>query len=449
MYISKVATGIVVFSLSCLNAGWAQSLQLSDVQGSMDLQFLPELGYSYTLFSSPDLKQWSHIASLRDGIWQLPASELGYFRRFYRINKVVPLGDLNTALSRWNDFKLGLAERYHIGLIGDSYTHSRERYPKRLKRTLAARYGNLGAGYLSFAEFTSGEYRFPNGSVDETELSYDMPEAEWIAQYGDGYGADSCHMTSAITNAKITINVLLSVERMHLYYAKKPNGGGFRYRVRGGAWAVVDTADVSLSLGIEVLDLEEYDAPYDLEVETLASGVTMMGAEAIKSGNGVAVHKLGATGKKATSFVTNSVARDLLGELNLDMGIILFGTNEQGGNQSPVVFKAALENICSSLRSNSPLVELVLIVPCYTKYESEDPRAYKLEDYRNAMIEVAVAFDDVLLDLTEVFGPEDALQDLIDTGLMASDRIHPSTSGVGAYVIADAISYCVLQVGDL
>lgn len=200
--------------------------------------------------------------------------------------------------------------------------------------------------------------------------------------------------------------------------------------------------DAPEQLGIELLDLRAHTAPYDVEIEALGADVTLIGAEAIKEGSGVVVHKLGATGRASYNFATNTVSKQSLVQLNLDMVIIMFGTNEQLGGQiqSVIWYKGALSNIISSLRAGNPAMDVVLMLPCYTKYETEDPRTYKLQDYGKAMREVALEKKAAFIDFTEVFGPAAELQNLIDAGLMHFDRIHPTIGpGSGGFLIADTL----------
>lgn len=448
-YLKRACACLIVLILTPCS-GSAQALAIYNEAGETGLRFNPEPGYSYKVDSSLDLASWSHLVSLRgqeEIDWPLRASELGQQKLFFRTSKVVATGLDN--LTGWSAFQNSETGRFQIGLIGDSYTHNRIRYAKRLKQTLTAQYGNLGAGFLGFGFAGSPPTVFPNGSIDDTELSYVIPYEQWTYQYGNGYGPDACHVTSSVSNASLSIQVLRSVDSIKLFFANDPGTGGFHYRVAGGSWTTVST-DAPLGFDIELIDVSGLSAPYNIELETLDSGVTLIGAEAIKTGQGVVVHKLGATGKAAINFANNPVAKESLVELNLDMVIIMFGTNEQGGGhiQSVIWFKSALSNIISSLRAGNPSIDVVLMLPCYTKYELEDPKTYKLQDYGQAMREVALERHAAFLDLTKVFGPATELQNLIDSGLMHTDRIHPTTTGVGSggYLIADTVSRSVLAV---
>lgn len=421
----------------------ARKLEING-QGNYEFKFIPEQEYSYKICVSSDLQNWTHVESIRGDtelVWPVPEEEMEHARRFFRAEKVMATGLEN--LTSWTDYQSEPDERYCIGLIGDSYTHARERYAKRLKQNLTAAYGNLGAGYLGFAYVIGSG---ANGSIDQTELHYSITSSQWVVQYGSGYGSEACHVTSAVTNAHIDVQVLKTVGSIKIYYADQPGTSGFRYRIQEGAWTAVPT-DGPLAFQIKSIDLEDYTAPYTVEIETTGVGVSLAGVEAIISGDGVVVHKLGATGRRAIHFMGNPMNRAALKELNLDMAIIMFGTNEQISNQTPSSFKSALENIIDKLRLDKPSIDIVLMLPCYTKYELEDPRAYRLQDYGVVMQQVANERAGAYIDFRAVFGPAEKLQKLIDTGLMKSDRVHP-TSGLnsGGHLMADTITRSVLLV---
>ena len=442
MMIKRLTWLQVFMALYLVILGQGATIENND--GVLGLKFRPYAGNSYKICASSDLLSWCHVETVRGDrqvTWPVPANELLYKKRFYCVERVVAVGLDN--LTNWTAYQSEPVERYCIGLLGDSYTHDRERYAKKLKQNLTAVYGNLGAGYLGFAYVIGSG---ANGSIDQTELHYSITNSQWMVQYGSGYGPEACHVTSAVTNAHIDVQVLKTVDTMKIYYADKLGTTGFKYRIQTGGWTAVAT-DGPLAFKVKSIDLAEHSAPYTVEIETTGVGVSLTGVETVISGDGVVVHKLGATGKRAIHFMDNSLNRAALKELDLDMAIVMFGTNEQLINQTPLSFKSALENIVDKLRQDRPGMDIALTLPCYTKYELESPRTYKLHDYGQVMRQVAVEKGAAYFDFTEVFGPAEKLQKLIDTGLMGADRIHP-TSGLnsGGHLMADTITRSVLLV---
>ena len=415
--------------------------------GGMHLGVNSVSGYSYKVSGSTNLVDWSHLVSVRgqDVVpWSLPAAELAYAKRFFRADMVTAQG--LTGLNRWTNFQATAGARLQIGMIGDSYTQNRSRYTKRLKQTLTAQYGDLGAGFLGFASFSAAGL---NGSVDDTELNYTIAYTNWTTKNGGGYGPDAGHVTSLSNNASLSIQVLKTVETNKLYYVNTPGTAGFHYRIRDAvttqSWVTVST-DATLSLGITAIDTRTNIAPYNIDIEALGLGVSLIGSEAVKAGPGVVAHKLGCSGGRADQFAVNTVSQAALNALNLDLIIIMFATNEQAGNATPASFKTALQNIITTVRSVKPGIDVILMLPCYTQYELEIPKAYKLHDYGAVMLQVAASNNAAFIDFSDVFGPATQLQNLIDAGLMATDRIHPSTTGVGSggYLMADTISKSIL-----
>lgn len=416
--------------------------------GGMHLGVNAQAGYSYKVSASTNLVDWTHLVTVRgqDVVpWSLPAAELAYVKRFFRADKVTAQG--LTGLTVWTNFQATAGARLQIGMIGDSYTQNRARYTLRLKQTLTAKYGDLGAGFLGFASFSAAGL---NGSVDDSELNYTIAYTNWTTKNGGGYGPDAGHVTSVSNNASLTIQVLKTVETNKLYYVNSPGTAGFHYRLRDAvttnSWVTVSTA-AALSLGITAIDTRTNIAPYYIDIEALGIGVSLIGSEAVKTGSGVVAHKLGCSGGRADQFAANTVSQAALNALNLDLIIIImFATNEQAGNATPASFKTALQNIITTVRSVKPGIDVILMLPCYTEYELEIPKAYKLHDYGAVMQQVATANNAAFIDFSDVFGPATELQDLINAGLMATDRIHPSTTGAGSggWLMADTIAKSIL-----
>lgn len=426
-------------------------LTLLGTGDSKQLQFLPPKGFSYMIESSPDLISWTHRVTRRGpGIvqWSLPSADASAPRNFFRLGKVVAHGLSN--LTGWAAYQASPSGSFRIGAIGDSYTANRDRYVKRLKQTLASTYGDLGAGFLGFSAWATFSSSV-NGSSDETQLSCSVPAAQWTSVYGSGYGPDAGHVTAATSNSSLSVTVHKSVDSLKIYYAKTASSPGFRYGFQTGgitsSWTNVPTAAGATSLGTESLTVSSRAAPYTMEIQALGTGVALIGVEAVINGTGVVLHKLGSSGGRASGF-TGSMPAASLRQLDLDMAIIMFGTNEQGGNVTPAAFKANLQSISNNLRTQNPAVDLVFMLPCYTANELESPRAYKLQDYGNAMRDVATANQGAFLDFTQIFGPAAELQNLIDSGLMHTDRIHPSTTGIGSggFLMADTITWSILSM---
>ena len=197
---------------------------VQDTGGGMHLGVNSVAGYSYKVSASTNLVDWNHLVTVRgqDVVpWSLPAVELAYVKRFFRADKVTAQG--LAGLTVWTNFQAAAGARLQIGMIGDSYTQNRARYTKRLKQTLAAQYGDLGAGFLGFASYSAAGL---NGSVDDTQLNYTIAYTNWTTKNGGGYGPDAGHVTSLSNNASLTIQVLKTVETNKLYYVNTPGDGG-------------------------------------------------------------------------------------------------------------------------------------------------------------------------------------------------------------------------------
>jgi hypothetical protein len=226
----------LAISVSLISALHAQKIEMYHENEKLGLRIPTEAGHTHKLLASEDLITWKHLVSLRNPTqvdWPLRTSELNCERLFFQSEKVVATGLEN--LKCWQAFRSAEdTGRFQIALIGDSFTHARDRYAKRLKQNLATRYGNLGAGYLGFGYAQNSTNLFTNGSIDETQLNYTIPTDQWTYQYGNGYGPDACHVVALVPNAQISIQVKYTVEEMKIYYVTKLGSLGFRYRIAGG-----------------------------------------------------------------------------------------------------------------------------------------------------------------------------------------------------------------------
>lgn len=399
---------------------------------------------NYMVHASSTLTDWSHLVTVRgegELTWILPPAQTSYQQRFFRVAPVVARGV--DELTSWAAYMASGAGDFRIGLIGDSYTHHPTRYVRRLRDNLAVVHGDLAAGCCCFG--FKPTFR-KNGSIDAGQLDFSLNPNDWTATYGDGYGPDACHVVSNSAGASITVAVGADTNTLRIHYVSTVGSSGFRYNVDGGGWNTQPT-DGTLAYASTDVDVSAETAPFDLTLEALSAGVTLLAAEAINTGDGIVAHKLGASGRLADNFMTNQIARDATRALDLDMVIVMFGTNEQASNRTPASFGAAIENIIQTLRDDNPAIDVVLILPPYTMLEEEAPTHYSLDAYGEELERIAGLSMACTVKLTEVFGPASELQNLIDDGLMSTDRIHPTKgSGSGGYLIADTIGDLVFSL---
>ena len=279
---------------------------------------------------------------------------------------------------------------------------------------------------MSFG-YPSGWVAGKNGSINSAWMEAFLDATEWTSTYGYGYGPDACHLTSESEASNISIWLKLQYDRVRIYYVTDPESRGFRYRVNGYSdWQVVDTGESQEAKMIEISDLptQKYT---EVQIEALSANVHLLGASALIDGNGVVVSKLARSGGMASMFAHNEYAVASYGLLDLDMGLILFGINEQFNGVSGSDFRASIEALVLALRSVNPQIDIVLVLPNYTKFELEQSTGISLDVYRAELQSLALIMDCCFFDMTKVFGPAKRLQDLIDNGLIYSDRIHPTT----------------------
>ncbi|MEM1084363.1 MAG: SGNH/GDSL hydrolase family protein [Verrucomicrobiota bacterium] len=432
----------LVFAVSSvLAAAQPVPVEISSSEEGLSLRFTAQSRVSYLVESSTGLLDWEHQATLRgDGpiIWSLPRAKMQDGRRFFRIAPFKAVGV--DRLHRWPAY-VDQGGRFSIGLFGDSYTHAPLRYGRPLAEALSNEFGDLGPGFCGFG-FTGTGSR--NGAIDPDQLSYRLSESDWSSAYGFGFGPDACHITALSPRAALTITAGPGIEALRIHYVRSPGSGGFRYRVNQGLWRARPTGGENQFASLDI-GLPDNSGSTEVDLEAIFAGVTLLGAEAVVQGDGVVVHKLSVTGGRAEAFMTNQVSKDAVNALGLDMAVIFFGTNEHAGNRTPASFENAVRNMIGGLREGSPDIDIVLVLPPYTMFESEVATAFSLQAYGERLKKIAEDLNGAYVDFTQVFGPATELQYLIDVGLMRSDRVHPTTGeGSGGQLIAETLGYEVL-----
>jgi hypothetical protein len=318
-------------------------------------------------------------------------------------------------------------------LLGDSYTAGF--YAEWMRKFLMTdSYPNGGAGWCSFSRFgtTIGS---ANGSVNSEDLSFTYTPSEWDFTNTNTLGLNG-HVTCNTVNAIITINATQLLDSVLLVFEKHSGGGNFQFRINGGSWNTVSTANTTQATGIYTITTSSYTAAFSIDIQALSTGIIFMGCIGRKSGNVLCLHKAGISGGNASMMAQNQIWSDNA-TLCTPKGVaIMFGTNEMSGGTLPSVFRTNIQNIIDKIRAIEPYCDILLMSPTYTKYETETPTTYSLDAYAQVLFELAVANDAAFINFAQVFGAFS--QAAIDAGFMNSDRIHPGVPR-GAKLMAETI----------
>lgn len=334
-------------------------------------------------------------------------------------------------LRRWIEWNRSRDYRYDLLLIGDSYTHGF--YSVWLRNFLLADgYPNGGAGWCSFSRWGDSPLSY-NSSVTPDDLHFSYTTSEWAFTNTNSLGLNG-HVTSTVANATITIIATQLVNAITIVFEKHSGAGDFQWRVNGGGWSTVSTANATQIIGTLTIDTSALSAAFTIEVQALSTGIIMLGCIGRKTGNVLNIHKAGISGGNAGMFAQNQIWSDNAALVTPQGVAIMFGTNEMSGNTLPSVFRTNIQNIITKVRAINPYCDVLLMCPTYTKYETENPTAYSLDAYAQVLFELAVANDAAFLNYTQVFGAFS--QASVDAGFMNADRIHPGV-GRGSKLMAE------------
>jgi len=144
--------------------------------------------------------------------------------------------------------------------------------------------------------------------------------------------------------------------------------------------------------------------------------------------SGVVYHSIGVNGGKFSDFARARFFARELADLNPDLIILSFGTNEAQGQQTARSLYQQIDGLVSQLRQYAPNAYFLFTTPAdsYLKGRGFNP-------YMNQISEVISQFardkNYALWDLFQLSGGEKSAQNWKSSGLMSSDSVHYSKSG--------------------
>lgn len=288
-----------------------------------------------------------------------------------------------------------------------------------------------GAGFLSFF---NGDSAIASQSILPERVSCSWTTSHWTNNTSTNtYGPAGVDVVSTGNGSLITVRMREWYTSVDLLYLRQSGGGQFRYRVAGGSWTTVSTANASRALGTETISISNSltVAPVDfnIEIEALAAGVSLAGLICKTSPYAFNCHSCAATGNTAGTFGQDATLfASGMAALGANTAVIMFGINELVSQVPLATFKTNLQRIITALPAGC---NVLLMAPHETKYETEVSPGGPLrqKDYSGAMWEVCEANPGrcAFIDWATIVGTFS--QTLVDAGIMHSDRIHLAAAG--------------------
>lgn len=419
---------------STINIGSAQMVDygasdylfaITDASGRISLQIDPDGGLSGKITSSEVVAARGSRASLSDRINQ--------HHNAYGLPKRHVWGEWYLRETRQRLRKRLLAEsaRLSVALIGDSWTHAATRWSGPFASALKTLYGDGGPGWVGFG-FAGAGYTLSNGNVgSDATLSYG---GTWTAAYAASTSPDICQVASATAGDTLTVGFTGSgASGVDLFYIA--GAGAIQYRWNGGAW---NSLSLASGTGLTVAALTGVPAgAWTLELQNVSGTTTLCGVNVKKTTDGVVVHKLGATGSRASQWsgVNATEWQAGLTALAPNLVAVLLATNDQGVYDS-ATFKGYVQTLVTRIKTAVPLADVLLIIPC----ENGRANTWPMSDYAAAMYELAATNKCAFMDLQYVFG--DSFSEYASTSArawFAADLIHPDPTTGGRAIVDDVM----------
>ena len=285
--------------------------------------------------------------------------------------------------------------------IGDSWVANNGIW-NGLEVSLQSQFGNAGLGYVSFNTFES--IQSFNGIYFATRTTL----GTWTERHkvAGALGPDLADATTTDTATPANRAILATAETMVLYYAKQSGGGTFRYKIDAGSWTTIDTSNATTAVATVSIATGSY-APHTLTVEIVSAsttGITLLGVDCQTSKDGVRIHKLGAGGATAQSFldVDPVVWKASLTTLAPDVILITLGTNEDLQNVPPATLGSTLSTLIGLAQAAVPTADIVLVTPADN---GQAGLTYTMDQYIAQERAIAVTGNFGFVDTYTAFGP--------------------------------------------
>lgn len=285
-----------------------------------------------------------------------------------------------------------------VAWIGDSWINSAGRLHSPLKTILQAEYGAAGAGYCS----ASIEPTVPAGVTRNRAGTWTDRNKGTTPK---GYGPDLFDAITTDAATPASVDWTSTATDFLLLYLQQAGGGSFRWRIDSEAWTTVSTDDTPTELGtVSITGLS--DASHVLTVEVVSAGgagICMLGVDCKVAGNGVRVHKLGASGSTAASWTAHpdgAVLAAALAVMAPNVIAVTLGTNDHSNSVDPAAFAASIEALLVTAIGSLDAQALIV-----SPADNGNTAVYTVQDYVSELRSSSVAEGYAMFDSLLLLGP--------------------------------------------
>lgn len=346
----------------------------------------------------------------------------------------------------------GTLADFDVLMVGDSWTAPDDRLAGQVYSILTNCAPIAEVGWVGFTTYSGG------GGLLDDNLGTLTKTGSWANVFGT-VSPDSQAIQSTTAGDYVDLQVERYYSDRFKFYYDGTKVGSFKWRTQyrngpiNGSWVTATdwTTNTVAVAGsdpwIEIEDAITEGYSKRLEIECLSGTNVIYGAwcQNESGQKGIAVHKAGKSGARLSLWsdisdgADSAYQREALADLDPDMVVICFGTNEQGGyhtvahpSDQYAWFESYLDNIYTALGDDT---DVLIITPAQNLlYEAVGP----MYAYRDAQHLIAQKYDCAYINLIPAFGNTTTdYEDGTDFGYLESDDVHPSAAGLA--VIKDTI----------
>lgn len=285
----------------------------------------------------------------------------------------------------------GASTTLKIGLFGDSWTADPTRWFDLIRARFDAEIGVDGPGWIA----ANVEIAVPTGASR-------IRTGTWTDERTTGVlGPDTSHASTTDPSATFTFGGA-GVTHWVVQWVSQPGGGSFDVGLVGGSVVTVST-DAAQAHGVTTIT-GDGTTGLAISINTVGAGITFLGVQGLADTAPATLFKLGSGGSTAARFVSvpEALFIDAVAALDLDVAVIMLGTNDMSGNVVPAAFRASLETIVSRIRAALPLCDILLCTPGDNGLTG---RTYTMVEYADVMFEAAQAGGHAMVDFVDILGP--------------------------------------------
>lgn len=340
-------------------------------------------------------------------------------------------------------------QRPVIGMIGDSWSTSSAHLASDLANMLIARYGDGGIGWFGLGFLSS--ITSPSG---DARGAYYVPSSTgtWTSDYHTtSKSPNICDARSSVaTSSFIIASTATAGTRPPLTGAALhftgTADGVIKWRWNGGAWSAntnVQTVGSQQTLSLTGWPTGTISyasgSAVTLEISVVSGSVILGGVDFKSSTAGAVLHKIGASGAKAsdwTQYPANYYQwKNGFAALGCDTATVLLGVNDQAAAASPAMFQVQMETVIDNARAGTAALDVLVIAP------PETPAGYvtPMIEYQAAAYLASVGRQAAFLNLQPLYGDPanpKAYNSAGSPALFSADNAHPNARSAAAQAFA-------------